>query len=193
MALEQTVKSGKPFLPVTDLAALKLGAVAGVTVAAQETWGPFHKTIINLTEVSISIVDSGGAAGGQGSVKVYDFPEGVTQILGAACNLTTRKGGAGITDTAAVVGSVGTVAPGAGDAALTGTEADIIPSTAGTLAAGAGVLKGISAAPAAPFNGTATPIDALLNIGIPDAGITATTTLIVNGRIAIVWTTLLDF
>lgn len=191
--IEQTVRTGKPFPPVTDLNALKLGVANGVTVGASEQWGPYHKTTLNLTEVSISIVDSGGAAGGQGSLKVYDFPEGITQILGAACNLTTRKGGAGITDTSAVVGSVGSVAAGAGDATLTGTEADIIPSIVGTLVAGAGTLKGKSAAPAAPFDGSVTPLDAILNIATVDAGITATTPLIVNGQIVIIWTSILDF
>lgn len=170
------------------------GTPAGTGVSAKEFGGGGlpHKTILTLRSVVIATVDA-GAAGAQGSQKVYDFPEGAIQFLGATMNLTTLAGAGGIADTGALVGSVGSVAAGAGDAALTSTEANIIPSTAGTLVAGAGVLKGISAAPIAPVDGTTTPVDAILNIAVPDAGSSADDTVTISGTITITWSNAGDF
>lgn len=170
------------------------GTPAGTGVSAKEFGGAGlpHKTILTLRNVVIPTVDA-GAAGAQGSQKVYDFPEGAIQFLGATMNLTTLAGAGGIADTGALVGSVGSVAAAADNATLLSTEANIIPSTAGTLVGGAGVLKGISAAPIAPVDGTTTPVDAILNLAVPDAGSSADDTVTVNGTITITWSNAGDF
>lgn len=137
----------------------------------------------DFVNVAVAITDSGGAAGGQGALKIFDFDPGLVSILGAESNCAIVAA-AGIGATAAVVGSVGTAAAGAGDATLTGTEADIIPSTACTLTGSAGVFDGEATTPAL-FSGVATAIDAYLNLAVPDAGITANSTITVTGYIDI--------
>jgi len=168
------------------------GDPAGGASATEYGGQGVQRTVLTLENAIVAVVDSGGAAGGQGNLKVYDFPEGGIVILGASYNLAVVAG-AGITATAALVGAVGSVAAGAGDSTLTTTEADIIPSTVGTLTGSAGVLKKLSAVVAAPFDGTTTPLDAFLNIAVPDAGITANANVIVNGTITILWTQIGDF
>ncbi len=175
------------------LTASGVGAAAGAGVVAVETGdGAVHKTVLTLTNVAITVTDSGGAAGGQGSQKVYDFPEGVIQLLGASYNLTTAAA-AGIGATAALVGSLGSVAASAADAALTSTEADMIASTTGTLSGSAGTLAKHGSLVAAAFDGHTTALDAILNLAVPDAGISASAVVTVNGTITIVWANLGDY
>jgi hypothetical protein len=170
-----------------------VGAAAGTGVSAVETGnGAVHKTVLTLAALSIAITDN-GVAGGQGSQKVYDFPEGVIQVLGASYNLTTARVSTGIAATAALVGSLGSVAAGAGDATLTSTEADIIASTTGTLTAGAGTLAKHGSLIATAFDGHTTALDAILNLAIPDAGISATDAVLVSGTITMVWANLGDY
>lgn len=171
-----------------------VGAPNGTGVTATEYGtGAVHKTVLTLTNVSITVTDTGGANGGQGSLKVYDFPEGVIQFLGASYNLTTLAGAGGIGDTAALVGSLGSVAAGAGDATLTSTEADMIASTTGTLTAGAGTLAKHGSLVATAFDGHTTALDAILNLAVPDAGISSNDTVTVNGTITMVWANLGDY
>jgi hypothetical protein len=156
----------------------------GVT-SAEYGDGIVHQTVITLTAALVTMTDA-GAAGNQGGIQIYDFPQGVTSILGASSNLTTLAGAGGIGDTAALVGSVGTVVAATDNATLTTTEADIIPSTAGTLTAGAGTLNGKSTTPAV-FDGTATAKSAFLNLAVPDAGSSASDTVAVTGTVTITW------
>lgn len=170
-----------------------VGAAAGTGVTAAEFGsGAVHKTVLTLAALSIATTDN-GAAGAQGSQKVYDFPEGVITVLGCSYNLTTLAGAGGIADTAALVGSLGSAAAGAGDATLTGTEADLIASTTGTLTAGAGVLAKYGSLVAAAFDGHTTPLDAILNIAVPDAGSSAADTVTISGTITICWINIGDF
>lgn len=169
------------------------GSVASASgVTASSTSGGVFKTVLTLTNTVITMTDA-GAAGSHGSLKVMDFPAGNIAFLGATSDLAIVAGSGGITDTAAVVGGVGTATVGTGDATLTGTEQDLVPSTAATLTAGAGAMDGESVtAGIAVFNGTATAIDAYLNFAVPDAGSTANDTLTVNGTITLVWSNLGD-
>lgn len=170
-----------------------VGAVAGTGVSVVEQGNSvIHKTVFTLSSLSITMTDA-GAAGSHGSQKIYDFPAGAIQILGCSYDLTTLAGAGGITDTAALVGSLGSATVGTGDATLTGTEADLIASTAGTLAAGAGTLKSHGSIVTTAFNGTSTAIDAYLNLAVPDAGSTANDTVAVSGTINITWVNLGDY
>lgn len=175
------------------LTASGVGAAAGTGVTAAETGtGAVHKTVLTLAALSIALTDN-GAAGGQGSQKVYDFPEGVIQLLGASYNLTTARVGTALAANAALVGSLGSAAAGAGDATLSSTEADMIASTTGTLTAGAGALAKHGSLVATAFDGHTTPIDAILNLAVPDAGISANDAVLVSGTITIVWANLGDY
>jgi len=186
MGVEQTVKGGQPFVPVTDGVHKAIGDPG---VNATETWAAMHKTIFNFSNTPIPTTDSAGVAG-YGSKKLYDFLAGVIEIFGIVVNLTTQKQGAGIAASAAVVASIGS-APAAADATLTGTEADMIASTVATLnASGAGTFKAKTGATPIQFDGSTTPLDMYLNIAIPDAGSTANDALLVTGTIAVFWTNL---
>ncbi len=168
-----------------------LGAVAGTGVAiTSEKDAVVHKTLITITALSVTTTDA-GAAGAHGSQKIYDFPEGNILVLGGVMDLTTLAGAGGIADTAALISSLGTVAAVNDNATLTTTEANIIPSTSGTLVAGAGTMKGKSTTPA-PFDGTTTPVDVFLNFAMPDAGSTANDTLTVSGTVTLIWINLGD-
>ncbi len=73
---------------------------------------------------------------------------------------------------------------------LIGTEADVVASTAATLTAGAGTLKGKTAAAqmaAGVFDGTSTAVDLHLNFAVPAADSTGDDTLTVNGTIVLTW------
>ena len=169
------------------------GSVASASgVTASHSSGGVFKTVLTLTNTVITMTDA-GAAGSHGTLKVMDFPAGNIAFLGATTDLAIVAGAGGITDTAAVVGGVGTATVGTGDATLTTTEQDLVPSTAATLTAGAGAFDGQSlTANIAVFDGTTTPIDAWLNFAVPDAGSTANDTLTVNGTITLVWSNLGD-
>jgi hypothetical protein len=169
------------------------GAVSGTGVTVVESGdAALKKTVLTFTNVSVTMTDA-TTAGSHGSLKVYDFPAGLLSYLGGTTDLTIARVGTAITTTAAVVGAVGTTATATDDDALTTTEADLIPSTASTLTAGAGVTKGkYAVAPQVPFDGTATAVDAYLNFAIPDAGSTGNDALLVNGTITLVWSNLGD-
>lgn len=169
------------------------GAASGTGVVAAELGdAAVKKTILTLTNVSVTMTDA-TTAGSHGSLKVYDFPAGLISYFGGTTDLTISRVGTAITATAAVVGGVGTAAVSTDNDALTGTEADLIPSTASTLTSGAGVTKGkYASAPQVPFDGTATAKDAYLNFAIPDAGSTGNDALLVNGTITLVWSNLGD-
>jgi hypothetical protein len=159
---------------------------SGVTVEERGD-GVLHQTVFTLVSTSLTITDH-TAAGAHGSIKLYDFPAGLIHFLGGSTNLTTLAGAGGVTDTAALVGSVGSVTTATDNATLTTTEADFIPSTTGTLTAGAGTLLGkATASQIAVFDGTATAPDAYLNVAIPDAGCSANDTLAVSGTITLTW------
>ena len=165
------------------------GAASATGNVATESDSRINKTLLTLTAVSVTLTDA-TTNGNEGSVKLYDFPAGNIHILGLVADLTTLAGVGGVTDTAALVGSFGSVAAAA-DATLTGTEANIAPSYAGTLSGGAGVLKNKSTG-SVTLDGTSTAVDLLLNIAVPDAGSTANDTLAVSGTVAVYWINLGD-
>lgn len=185
---------GSQFVFTTDpKTTVGVGAASGTGVTVAEYGnGAVHKTIFTLTNLAVTVTDTGGANGGQGSQLLYTFPEGVTEILGASYNLTTSAA-VGIGATAALVGSLGSAAAGVGDATLSGTEADMIASTTGTLTASAGVLQLHGSIVTTAFDGHTSATTSYLNLAVPDAGISATAVVTVNGTITVVWTSLGDY
>ncbi len=168
-----------------------LAGVANAGAVVDESVGTI-RTTLKLSNQVITMTDA-TAAGCHGSIKLYDFPACNLLFLGATCDLAVTAGAGGITDTAAVVAAIGTVAVSTADATLTTTEADLIPSTAATLAAGAGAAKGKTLTTGVVvFDGTSTAKDAYLNFAVPDAGSTGNDTLIVSGTITLVWSNLGD-
>lgn len=171
-------------------------AVAATCVAENTGQGSFRRTVLTLTAMPMTIVDS---TGGVGSVKIYDFPEGRILMLGGILTLApTTTSVLASTLNASAVGAiaVGTVAAAA-DATLTSTEADLIPSVAithsATINVAAATVSGVLAA-SAFFAGQTTAIDAILNATITTAtDIDADATVTYTGRIEFNWVFLGDF
>lgn len=161
---------------------------AGIGVLT-ERLGQLHHTTITLTNYVMATVDA-TTNGAQGTGVLYNFPRGFIQIIGASSNVAIVGDGVNITATAALIMAVGT-AVAAADVTLTSTEANIIASTACTLAASAGVFKGKAVAtPVNIDNSTttnATNMTANLNAVVPDAGSSANGTLTLTGTIELFW------
>lgn len=147
-------------------------------------------TTLTVDGLSVTMTDA-GAAGCHGSAPLLTFPAGNIVILGAVTDLAIVAGAGGIGDAAAVVGAVGSVATAVDNATLTSTEANIVPSTAGTLTDGAGTVKGESTAPVT-LDGTSSAAVARLNFAVPDADSSASDTLSVTGTVKITWANLGD-
>lgn len=177
-----------------DAVVAGVGAKNGAAVAVAESGdAAVHRSVFTLTALSITVTDTDDTPGAHGSHKLYDFPAGVIGRLGCSYNLTTTAGAGGITDTAALVGALGSTATAADNATLTTTEADFIASTAGTLTGGAGVLASHGPANVTALDGHTTAVDLYLNVAVPDADVTASDTLAVSGTITCLWTNAGDY
>lgn len=166
-----------------------IGAVAGTGVAVTiKRAGQFFTLDFTLTSVAVTHTDA-GASGSSGSIKIFDFAEGMVTILGARMNLTFL--GDALIDTnagdMAFKCGLGSVAADAGDAALTTTEVNIctISSTV-TLSSKAGTLASFpSVAVLTPIDGTATAVDLYFNESGSAATSDANGVLTVSGTITV--------
>jgi len=157
-----------------------------------------HKTVIRFIAAPVVLAGSAGNVlyGGIGTgtiVPFYTFNKGNILIKGAeiqtiGTGLTCSSAGSA---TYASVSSIGT-ATAANDATLTGTEANILASTASSAAvAKAAAIKNITlTAPAAPFDGTTTAIPAYLNFVIATDAANAAGTCTFTGTVSINWESL---
>lgn len=160
-----------------------VGAKAGATLAVTE-WGTgqVHQTVLTLTSTPFALADAGTT--GFVATKIYDFPEGYVQILGASANLScTSAGTFGATGTASFsIGSTATL-----EATLATTEVNMIASTSTeAFVASAGSMKGGPVAAPLQLNGSTTAVDAFLNV------VTATdpgddSVLTCSGPITLTW------
>lgn len=176
----------------TLLATATAGAKNGSTVTATETEGIVQKTVLTFTDLPLTLADATVGAG----VKIYDFPEGRIGILGShgAINLTTTSVLAS-TLNAGVTYNWGVGSTTQANGTLATTEQNIIQTANGTASATINVAGATAKAAGAPvqLDGTATPVDAFLNIGIATAtDIDADATVLVNGSVTIHWINLGD-
>lgn len=167
-----------------------VGAAAGALNVATELAldGIWNRTTLTLSAAVVTLADEAGVAG-YGGRKVYDFPAGKVFVLSAVADLSVEATSAGVNADFDGDFALGT-ATASNNGTLTGTEADVVPSTATpqadtsiTTAAGesTGVL-GLSGNPTAP--------DLFLNFVIDDADQDITGTACdfeVTGTITIVW------
>ena len=183
----------------TNLTSAGVGAVAGTNVSVAEYGtADIHKTVITLTAETITISDDAGVAQ-YGGTKIYDFPQGLLYTHGAVIDGALTAGVTG-TIIATWDGDValGTVTATTG-ATLTGTESDVLQSTATTTAiAKVGVTDAISIATALTesgarwFDGTTTAKDLYLNFLIDDAATHTGGTATFTGTITIMWSIIGD-
>ena len=158
--------------------------------------GLIHQTILTCTALPIAISDDAGVAQ-YGGVQVYDFPVGLLMTLGAVID-GSLTGYASLIDTFDGDVALGTATATTGTT-LTGTEADILQSTALTQAVGeVANCDAVSAATALTesgarwLDGTATAKDAFLNFVIDDNAAHGAGTATFTGTVTITWINLGD-
>lgn len=162
------------------------------TITAKEYGdGVNHKTVLTCVATPIAFLDDAGVAQ-YGGVKVYDFPEGLLNTQGAVIDgeLTLPAPFIDTYDGDVALGSA-TASTGA---TLTGTEADILQSTAISQAvAKVAVCDAITIATALTesggrhLDGTGTAKDLYLNFVIDDNAAHTAETGYFSGTITINW------
>lgn len=172
-----------------------VGAKNGSTVTTTESGGGvWRKTVLTLTATPVTITDDAGVAQYGGAGKIYDFPEGLTVVLGAVVTGSLTLGTTGtIIDTYAGGVSLGTATATTG-ATLTGTEADIMPEVdVAAATAKVAAIDGVSVATALTesgarhFDGTATAKDMYLNFVVDDDATHTSGTGTFTGTVSFVW------
>lgn len=174
------------------------GVKNGATVFVSENLLTWHKTVITCVATPITITDDAAVAQ-YGGVKLYDFPAGLLFIGGAMIDGALTAGVTGtIIDAWNGDVALGTATATTG-ATLTGTEADILQSTATTQAVSkVGVCDAVTIATALTesgarhFDGTSTAKDLFLNFVIDD-GVTHTAgTAAFTGTVTVIWANIGD-
>lgn len=174
------------------------GAKNGSTVSVSENMLVWHKTVINCKATPIDISDDAGVAQ-YGGVKLYDFPEGLLFIGGAMIDGALTAGVTGtIIDAWNGDAALGSATATTG-ATLTGTEADILQSTATTTAVSkVGVCDAVTIATALTesgarhLDGSATAKDLYLNFVIDDDVTHTAGTAAFTGTVTVVWAVVAD-
>jgi hypothetical protein len=164
-------------------------AVSGTVSAAEYGDGVFHKTVLTLTAVPVTMrdVEQGGG------VQIYDFPVGYIQRLGASGTIavTTTSVLADTLNTGVTCNwGVGSVTQA--NATVATTEQDFVNVTAFTASATIDVAgadaTGVGVGVLAALDGTSTAVDAFLNLAVAGAtDIDADATVTVSGTINIAW------
>lgn len=174
----------------------------GHITAVHEGDGPVIQTTLTLTDVELLAGNTTGVS--FGSVKLYDFPEGRIGILSTTAYFPSidwsdaaRDGGDAPAATGSGDYSLGTTA--ADDGTLTGTDVDILPSSAmlDPFVASVGRSNaGTALAAMAQWDGTTTAVDMYLNALIDDADVSdgdAGAIVKFTGTIKFTWVNLGDY
>jgi hypothetical protein len=182
-------------IEVTDTDTPSGAGTAATNVTATEVgYGPFHQTILALSDVSVTVANTTGIS--FGGTKIYDFPAGRILVHGVTIDdisfdLTDAGNVTPILVTHGGDISLGTTV--AGDGSLTNADVDLCPSTSiDPISAG---VTGAALVASAQFDGTGTAKDVFFNILIDDSdvGDAASDVILVSGRVTITWSQLGDY
>jgi len=160
--------------------------------------GGYQAQVVSKLRVGIDhtvTVTATGAAIGFGSVVLSGLPEGQIKMLGAAIAVTFSGSGADANLADTFDGDFGVGTTPAGDATITGTDVNVIASTAlGAATAEVSPLKNVINGTDAVFDNTAADLELNLNVLIDAANITDDTSvdLQAQGVIEFTFITLLD-
>lgn len=144
-----------------------------------------------LSKARISVTDAAGS-GSYGSLKLFDFVEGVVSFLGARQDYTAFVEGSALTtaagDAVFEIG-VGTTAIGAAaDGTLgNGVNENVGQAVSVTNSSGTGTGTAVDGAKTTALNGTTTPIDLYLNWSGTAETIDASSTIGVTGTISVLF------
>ncbi len=173
-----------------DSADLKVGShgTAGTGVTQEQLSSLLVTEELTIAAPAVVITDVGDANGGYGALELIVLAASNILLLGAEIDIAITGDGAGTADDAAVDIGVGTVAEAA-NSTIDGTSANVIAKIDAPLTAAAGVAVGVGLP-----SGTPVVVDATggtqgiyLNIGIPDADISATGTMAVAGTVRLIY------
>ena len=151
---------------------------------------PVVKQAIRVSNVPVSVAGTTGV--GFGTAVIGDFPAGNILLLGAVSYLQFTTADGDVQTTFDGDYSIGTT-PTA-DATLSGTEINVVPSTAlGAATAGVSpVVRGASTAAPAILDNTDGSLELNLNLLVDDANISGTGDFTVSGVVHIAYTVLGD-
>jgi hypothetical protein len=183
------------FLPFRTFTGLQgIGVQAAQPTSGKVTVNVLHERNTGLVRLDFTLrraripVTDATTSGSSGSLKLVDLEQFAFVPMGCRQDYTAFREGSALTGgagDAAFVMAVGTVAADAGDAALTGTEANLGSVTGTiTLSEGTGVGTQVNGALSA-INGTATASDIILNWSGSAATIDANSTIDVTGTISL--------
>jgi fibronectin-binding autotransporter adhesin len=149
----------------------------------------FHRAKVGVSG-TLTMTHNGTVNGASGSALLGTLPAGYTWLMGGEGSLTITRAGTnatGIAQTAACVVAVGTTATGTDNATLLTTEANIIGSTAFTMASGTTQSTLIPAGTINGYNGGSAGTPIYLNAAIPAAGVTGNSALAVSGYVSVAY------
>lgn len=156
-----------------------LTAATGVTAA--EYGGMIKKSVLTLDEVPITIDGSGGV--GWGTALLATFPVGIVQIHAIAVTDLILNRITGVDADAAGNFSVGSAATS--DSTLSGTDANMVASTAIANVANAVDAAGVAGL---GLDGTASAATINLNMNIADADVGSSTyACTLDGKVTVIW------
>jgi hypothetical protein len=176
-----------------DVLVLPAAAVPGSSppgIRAVEGVAQPNQASLPLQAWQVPLVDAGVTGAGGGTL-IYTLPKGVLQVS-VVVSLVISRVGTNLVAGAAVVGSVGT-ATAAADATLTGTEADLVASTAATLTAGVGSFQSPPTAASVLINNTGATAKLYLNFATNDAGSAGNDALSCTGTVTVTYLLLGDY
>lgn len=164
-------------------------AVSGTVSVAEYGDGTFHKTVLTLTAVPVTMRDTEQGGG----IQVYDFPVGSILRLGASgtIGVTTTSELASTLNTGVTCNwGVGSVTQA--NVTVATTEQDFVNVTAFTASATIDVAgadaTGVGIGVVTPLDGTSTAVNLFLNLAVAGAtDIDGDATTTATGTINIAW------
>lgn len=167
-------------------------AVAPYVSVVENGDGTFHQSVFTLTALPITMRDTQQGGG----VKIYDFPLGRIQRMGATGTIavTTTSVLADTLNTG-VTCNWGVGSTTQASATVATTEQDFVNVAAftasATIAVAGASAAGVGAAVLASLDGTSTAVDAFLNLAVAlNTDIDADATVTVTGTVKITWVNL---
>lgn len=149
-----------------------------------------RRMTLKVKALQVPITDPGGAVG-YGTAVFGTLPEGNVLIVGVVANLQLSSASAGIGATFVGTFAVGTAATA--DATLNGSEVNIVPATAASAAvAKVAPIKRATLSSAIIIDNTAKDLNLNMNITVPDADLTAASTMQVDGEIYVAYVVMGD-
>lgn len=137
-----------------------------------------------LPATGVTVTDNGGATGGFLALELFRFPNTRIAILSTYLELTIISTGAGISQTATLTIGLGTSATT--DATINSGEVNVVAAVTQALTGGAAVKELASSTVLVQLDAM-TNTSLYLNVGVPDASISADTAMSISAILRMVY------